>query len=90
MARVLSTTTELTAKAVGDGFISRFGCPLEIHTDQGRNFDGKLFASVCVLLQISKTRTSPYRPCSNGQVERYNHTLLQLFRCFNRKSKALG
>ena len=65
-----------------DGFISRFGCPIEIHTDQGKNFDGKLFASVCELLQIAKTRTTPYRPCSNGQVERYNRTLLQLIRCF--------
>lgn len=24
---------------------------------------------------------TPYRPCSNGQVERYNRTLLQLIRC---------
>ena len=73
---------EEVAKCMVDGFISRFGCPIEIHTDQGKNFDGKLFASVCELLQIAKTRTTPYRPCSNGQVERYNRTLLQLIRCF--------
>ena len=77
-------TAEEVAKCVVDEFISRFGCPLEIHTDQGRNFDGKLFASVCELLQIAKTRTTPYRPCSNGQVERYNRTILQLIRCFLR------
>ena len=75
-------TAESVAKCVVDGFISRFGCPLEIHTDQGKNFDGKLFLSVCELLQIAKTRTMPYHPCSNGQVERYNRTLLQLIRCF--------
>ena len=33
-----------------------------------------------------KTRTSPYRPCSNGQVERYNRTLLQLIRCHLKSS----
>ena len=76
-------SAEETARCVFDGFVSRFGCPLEIHTDQGKkNFDGKLFASVCELMQITKTRTTPYRPCSNGQVERYNRTLLQIIRCF--------
>ena len=75
-------TAESVAKCVVDGFIARFGCPLEIHTDQGKNFDGRLFASVCELLQIAKTRTTPYHPSSNGQVERYNRTLLQLIRCF--------
>ena len=75
-------TAESVAEAVVDGFIAHYGCPLEIHTDQGRNFDGKLFAAVCELLQIAKTRTTPYRPCSNGQVERYNRTLLQAIRCF--------
>ena len=75
---------EEVAKCVVDGFISRFGCPLEIHTDQGKNFDGKLFTSACDLLQIVKTRTTPYRLHSNGQVEQYNRTILQLIRCFLR------
>ena len=80
-------SAEETAKCVVNGFISRLGCPIEIHTDQGRNFDGNLFASVCEFLQISKCRTTPYRPCSNGQVERYNRTLLQLIRCFLRSNQ---
>ena len=80
-------SAEETAKCVVNGFISRLGCPIEIHTDQGRNFDGNLFASVCELLQISKSRTTPYRPCSNGQVERYNRTLLQLIRSFLRSNQ---
>ena len=31
---------ETIARAVVDGFISREGCMLQLHTDQGRNFDG--------------------------------------------------
>ena len=59
---------ELTAKCEVDGFISGFACPPEIHTDRGKKFDSKLFASVCEFLQVTKTRTIPYRLCSNGQV----------------------
>lgn len=28
-------------------FICRFGCPSQIHTDQGREFESNLFASIC-------------------------------------------
>ena len=63
-------------------FISFFGCPIQIHTDQGRNFDGNYFRALCELLQIVKTRTTPYRPSSNGQVERYNKVVLQFIRCY--------
>ncbi|VDI47035.1 Hypothetical predicted protein [Mytilus galloprovincialis] len=44
--------------------------------------DGNLVRQLCELLQIAKTRTTPYHPSSNGQVERYNRTILQTIRCF--------
>ncbi|CAC5389604.1 unnamed protein product [Mytilus coruscus] len=43
-------------------FICRFGCPIQIHTDQGREFESDLFAAICDKLGIDKTRTCPYRP----------------------------
>ena len=76
------TETEVVAKTLMDNFFSKFGCPLELHTDQGKNMDGNLIRQLCELLQIAKTRTTPYHPSSNGQIERYNRTILQTIRCF--------
>ncbi len=63
------------AKAFVDNFVCRFGTPLQVHTDQGSNFESQLFQDLCSWLQIHKTRTSGMRPQSNGGVERFNRTL---------------
>ena len=55
--------------------VSRHGIPLEIHTDQGKNFESKLFAEVTEMLGIKKTRTTPLHPQSDGQVERQHQTI---------------
>ena len=55
--------------------VARYGAPLSLHTDQGRNVDGRLIHEVCDLLQIRKTRTTAYHPASDGLVERLNQTL---------------
>jgi len=47
----------------------RYGTPLSLLTDQGRDVDGQLMRAVCELLGIEKLRTSPYKP-STDQVER--------------------
>jgi hypothetical protein len=70
------------AEALVNEVIARLGCPLQIHTDQGTNFQSDLFHGVCELMRITKTRTTPYRPSSNGQAERMNTTLLTMIRCF--------
>ena len=66
---------------------ARFGLPLQIFSDQGRNFDGKLFEALCKALQIHKARITPYRPAANGQEERFNRTLMDAVRCFLGKKK---
>ena len=77
-----SQTAEMTAQAVVNEFFSRFGFAFQVMSDQGRNFESKLFSALCEAMQIHKTRTTPYRPSSNGQVERFNRTLMDAVRCF--------
>ena len=75
-------SAEQTARCAIDQFLSCFGAPLQIHTDQGKNFDGNVMKALCDLYRITKTHTIPYRPCSNGQVEHYNCLLLQIVHCY--------
>jgi len=56
--------------------VSRFGVPTEVHTDQGRNFDSRLFLELALLLGIKKTRITPLHPQSNGIVERQYQTVM--------------
>ena len=77
-------TAERIARTLVSEFIVRFGFPLELHRDQGRNFESRMFKEVCDLLKIVKTMTTSYRPSANGQVERMNRTILQILLCFIR------
>ena len=75
-----------TAQTVADKlvteFVCRFGVPHRIHTDQGREFESDLFREMCILLGISKSRTTPYHPQSDGMIERFNRTLQQMLSMF--------
>ena len=79
-------TAEETARAAVNEFFSRFGCPLQIFTDRGTNFESQLFTQLCECLKIHKARTTPFHPSSNGQVERFNRTLMDAVRCFVSKT----
>ena len=63
------------ADCLVQGFVSRFGVPSQIHSDQGAQFESNLFQALCRILGIEKTRTTPYHPQSDGLVERFNRTL---------------
>lgn len=56
--------------------------PQVIHTDQGRTFESSLFKELCRLLEIDKTRISPYNPQSDGLVERLNRTVICMLASF--------
>ena len=55
--------------------ILRHGCPLEIVSDQGREFCNKLMDSLEELTGFKHKITSAYHPQSNGLDERFNQTL---------------
>ena len=73
-------TAETVAEALVNDFVSRYGTPVSIHSDQGRNFESTLFQEVCRLLGIRKTRTTAYHPEGNGMVERFNRTMGAMIR----------
>ena len=66
--------------ALYNGLFSRFGMPNQLHSDQGRNFELKLFSELTKLAGIRRTRTTPFHPRSDGQTERMNRTILAMIR----------
>ncbi|GFT91809.1 transposon Ty3-I Gag-Pol polyprotein [Nephila pilipes] len=70
---------EISAEAVANtfytGWISRFGPPLRLTTDQGTQFEASLFDALSKFLGTEKRHTTPYHPAANGQVERFHRQL---------------
>ena len=79
-AEPLRTTT---SKEVAEALLrifSHLSIPLEILTDRGTNFVSGFMKEVYNFLGIRHVKTSPYRPQSNGNLERFHNTLMQMVR----------
>ena len=72
------------AKTFRKSWIKYFGAPHVLHTDQGTSIDGWLMRELCKMLHIDKTHTTPYHPQSDGQVERFNQTLMHAIHAYAR------
>lgn len=69
------TSSETIAKAFLFHWISRFGTPSTVTTDQGRQFESYLWKDLMVLLGSHRIRTCSYHPVSNGMIERFHRQL---------------
>ena len=65
------------ADVLVSNFFCRFGVPMELHGDQGRNFESRLLREVLERLGFRRTRTTPLYPQSDGMMERYVKTVLE-------------
>ena len=70
-----STTAADCAQALFRHWISRFGTPQDITTDQGPQFTSALWAELLSLLGVKALRTTSYHPQCNGMIERVHRVL---------------
>ena len=80
-------TAESVARVLVREWFVKKGPPEELHSDMGANFESKLIEELCRLYDIDKTRTSPYHPQGDGQVERFNKTLMSIVKGLMEKHK---
>ena len=71
--------TALTiARLLVDQIIARHGVPSDLLSDRGANFLSQLMQEVCHQMGIHKFNTTAYHPQTDGLVERFNRTLLDM------------
>ena len=58
-----------------NNLFSLFGMPSYIHSDRGGSFMSSEFKEYLTSKGIASSRTSPYNPQGNGQIEKYNGTI---------------
>jgi len=79
----LRDATALTvSSAFIDTWVAAYGIPDSFLTDNGHQFASVYYQGILGLLGIASRYTSPYHPQTNGQVERYNRTLVRHLRCY--------
>jgi transposase InsO family protein len=71
-----------TASDVAEAFVSRwialFGVPLILLTDNGPQFASRFLMQVSAVLGVHQRFTSAYQASINGQVERFNRTVVEM------------
>ena len=72
---------ETAATALVAHWISQFGCPLTITTDQGTQFESALFRELPRLAEAKHIHTTPYHPQADGIVERLHRIFKAALMC---------
>ena len=68
-------TAASCARAFMTGWVARFGVPLQMTSDRGRQFISSLWSEMARSLGTQLHRTTSYHPQANGMVERFHRSL---------------
>ena len=83
-----SKSSKAAAEKLFGEYIMQFGYPERIHSDQGGEFCSGLFKELHRLTGIRPSRTTPYHPMGDGQVERLNRTIINMLKALSEVAKA--
>lgn len=77
----LKTTTAMdVVSSIIDVWVASYGIPDSILSDNGPQFASILYQGVMSMLGVTINYATPYHPQTNGQVERFNKTLVRQLR----------
>ena len=79
---VKTITAAEVAKHFVHDWIFHYGPPVDLIADNGKQFTAKFFQDVCRTLNVNNIFTTTYHPQTNGQVERFNRTILSALRTY--------
>ena len=71
-------TADTVARTFINSIVLQHGVPEKVLTDQGPNFLSELMDVLYKQLGIERLRTTAYRPCCDGMVERFNRTVADM------------
>ena len=69
-------------KGFVDNVANKFGYPRKLQTDNGTSYSSNLFQDFCKRVGIKLVFSTPYRPQSNGLVERFNQSIVTTLRSY--------
>ena len=75
-----TTNTEEALKFVYEDIYTLYGKPQQLITDQGSAFTSEMWKLAMKKWKINHTPTTAANPQANGQVERFNQTLVKMLR----------
>ncbi|GBP08504.1 hypothetical protein EVAR_77185_1 [Eumeta japonica] len=78
---ITDINAETVATALLTCWISRSGCPTDIVTDRGKQFESTLFQHLARVAGFHHRRTTAYHPACNGLVERFHRQLKTAITC---------
>ena len=81
---ISDTAAPTVARAFYNNWICRYpGAPTTITTDQGAQFESRLFIELLLILGINRVRTTSYHPASNGMVEHLYSDIKTALTCYS-------
>ena len=69
---------QTVTEAVFENIFCRYGMAKELLSDNGGEFTGRYFNDICKILKVKHVTTTAYHPQTDGLVERFNRTLMEM------------
>ena len=78
---MMDMTAETVSRVFFKTWVCRYGAPIRVTTDQGSQFEARLFNELANIIESQRVYTTPYYPASNGMIERVHRCIKAALMC---------